>query len=330
MDNPEMDMLAFERRVHQQGFQRVAGIDEAGRGPLAGPVVAAAVVLPQGLNLPGVMDSKMLNAGQREICYRQIVSCAVDMGVGCVEVTEIDRINILKASFKAMLLAVKNLQAPPDFLLIDGPYTLPVFIPQRGIPKGDQLSLSIAAASIVAKVRRDRIMHEYHQLYPDYGFDRHKGYATKGHLQSLRKYGACPIHRMTFRGVDQTKGGCRVAIRQKRGKQGELLASEFLEKHGLKIDCRNFRCPIGEIDLIARDKKTIVFIEVKSRYSGSYGLPQDSVTRSKQRRLTRLGQWYIKQNRLEGKPARFDVVAIDWHSVEPEITWIVNAFEACE
>jgi len=201
MDNPDVDMLAFERRVHHQGFQLVAGIDEAGRGPLAGPVVAAAVILPQDFDLPGVIDSKMLTAAQREICYRQIVACAVDMGVGCVEVAEIERINILKASFKAMLLAIKSLQSPSDFLLIDGPYTLPVFIPQRGIPKGDQLSRSIAAASIVAKVRRDHIMCEYHQLYPDYGFDRHKGYATEGHLQSLRKYGACPIHRLSFRGV---------------------------------------------------------------------------------------------------------------------------------
>jgi ribonuclease HII len=202
-----MDMLAFEKRVHHQGFQRVAGIDEAGRGPLAGPVVAAAVIVPQGTDLPGVRDSKMLNAAQREVCYQQIVSSTEDIGVGCVEVAEIDRINILKASFKAMLLAVKNLQTPPDFLLIDGPYTLPVFIPQRGIPKGDQLSLSIAAASIVAKVQRDRIMHEYHQLYPEYGFDRHKGYATERHLQCLRKYGACPIHRMTFRGVNPTDHG---------------------------------------------------------------------------------------------------------------------------
>lgn len=121
-----------------------------------------------------------------------------------------------------------------------------------------------------------------------------------------------------------------MAIRQKRGKQGELLAAEFLEKRGLRIACRNFRCPIGEIDIIAWDEKTIVFVEVRSRHSGNYGLPQDSITRSKQRRLTRLGQWYIKQNRLEGKPARFDVVAIDWQRVEPEITWIVNAFEARE
>lgn len=121
-----------------------------------------------------------------------------------------------------------------------------------------------------------------------------------------------------------------MAIRQQRGKQGELLAAEFLERHGLQIACRNFRCPIGEIDLIAWEGKTIVFVEVRSRYSGSYGLPQESITRSKQRRLTRLGQWYIKQNRLEGKSARFDVIAIDWQRAEPEITWIANAFEARE
>lgn len=212
--NSEIDMLLYERRAYHQGLRRVAGIDEAGRGPLAGPVVAAAVVLPSGLELPGVKDSKMLSAAQREEFFETILRSAIAVGVGCVSEAEIDRINILQASFRAMLMAVREITPPPDFLLIDGPYTLPIMIAQQGIPRGDQLSLSIAAASIVAKVHRDRIMNEYHRLYPEYGFDQHKGYATRLHLESLRKHGACPIHRVSFRGVGQktaneglTKGG---------------------------------------------------------------------------------------------------------------------------
>ncbi|MCK8601748.1 YraN family protein [Desulfoferrobacter suflitae] len=118
--------------------------------------------------------------------------------------------------------------------------------------------------------------------------------------------------------------------RRKKGKEGELLAENFLQSKGLRIAARNFRCPLGEIDLVGWDGNTIVFIEVKSRYSRNFGLPQEAVSLSKQKRLTRLGQWYIKQNRLQGRPARFDVVAVDWHRGVPELTWIVNAFEACE
>lgn len=121
-----------------------------------------------------------------------------------------------------------------------------------------------------------------------------------------------------------------MADRQRKGKEGELLAASFLERQGLRIACRNFRCPIGEIDLVVWDQETVVFVEVKSRYSLHYGSPQESISRNKQKRLTRLGQWYIKQNRLQGTSARFDVVAIHWQSGQPEISWIVNAFEACE
>jgi len=219
--NSAPDLLCYEKRAYRQGLCRVAGIDEAGRGPLAGPVVAAAVILPPGLELPGVKDSKMLSAAQREDLLDRILRSAIAVGIGCVSEAEIDRINILKASFLAMLMAVREITPPPDFLLIDGPYTLPVMIAQQGIPRGDQLSLSIAAASIVAKVHRDRIMSEYHRTYPEYGFDQHKGYATKAHLESLRKHGACPIHRASFRGVmletvDEglTEGGLTAKKRQ--------------------------------------------------------------------------------------------------------------------
>lgn len=196
-----VDLLFFEKEAYRRGFQLISGIDEVGRGPLAGPVVAAAVVLPRNPELPGVRDSKQLTAAQREVCTRTIYSCACGVGIGCVEPEEIDRINILKATFKAMIQAVENLPHPPDLLLIDGPYQLPLAIQQKGIPRGDQRSLSISAASIVAKVHRDRLMSEYHALYPAYAFDRNKGYGTAQHLQALRSHGPCPVHRLSFRGV---------------------------------------------------------------------------------------------------------------------------------
>jgi ribonuclease HII len=196
-----VDSLFFEREAHRRGFQLVSGIDEVGRGPLAGPVVAAAVVLPRSAELPGVRDSKQLTAAQREACFHEIHASASAIGIGCVEPEEIDRINILQATFKAMIQAVNNLQHPPDFLLIDGPYKLPLPIGQQGIPRGDRRSLSISAASIVAKVHRDRLMCEYDVLYPAYGFARNKGYGTAQHLQALRCHGPCPLHRLSFRGV---------------------------------------------------------------------------------------------------------------------------------
>jgi len=179
----------------------VAGIDEAGRGPLAGPVVAAAVILPPGVDLPAVNDSKKLTPAQRESCYEKILARARAVGVGCIDAGEIDGMNILQATFAAMVQAVGNLETPPDYLLIDGPYKLSLAIAQEGIPGGDGRSLSIAAASIVAKVRRDRLMRDYHAIYPCYGFESHKGYGTAQHLEALRVHGPCPIHRRSFRGV---------------------------------------------------------------------------------------------------------------------------------
>ena len=201
MDTSVMDPRFFEREAYRRGYGLVSGIDEVGRGPLAGPVVAAAVILPRHVELPEVKDSKHLSAAQREACCKDILACASAVGIGCVEAAEIDRVNILQATFKAMIEAIEQLQIRPDFLLIDGPYKLPLPFPQKGIPRGDQRSLSIAAASIVAKVHRDRLMYEYHALYPAYDFARNKGYGTARHLEALRRHGPCPLHRLSFRRV---------------------------------------------------------------------------------------------------------------------------------
>jgi ribonuclease HII len=196
----------FERGVYDRGYDRIAGVDEAGRGPLAGPVVSAAVILDRDAPIDGLADSKTLSPRKRESLFTEIYARAVAVGIGIVDAIEIDRVNILQASLRAMAMAVANLRPRPDWLLIDGPFGIPVELPQTPIPKGDGLSASIAAASIVAKVSRDHLMARYHEDYPQYGFSRHKGYPTRAHRDALRQFGCCPIHRRSFNGVGPFAG----------------------------------------------------------------------------------------------------------------------------
>lgn len=191
----------FEQKARFQGFRKIAGVDEVGRGPLAGPVVSAAVILPEDFPVSGVTDSKRLSPKTRQRLYDEIYAHAAAVGIGIVDALEIDRINIFQASLCAMAIAVGNLKPVPDCLLVDGPYPVRVDIPQKTIVKGDSRSVSIAAASIVAKVSRDRIMERYCPEYPEYGFSGHKGYPTKAHLAAIAQYGWCPIHRRSFKGV---------------------------------------------------------------------------------------------------------------------------------
>ena len=197
------NLWTFEIEAREDGFTAIAGIDEAGRGPLAGPVVSAAVILPIAFPVAGVTDSKKLTPKKRAYLYEEIYSHAVAIGIGVVDHMEIDRINILNASLASMSMAVDNLFPQPDYLLIDGPFPVSSDLPQKPIKKGDSLSISIAAASIVAKVTRDRLMEKYHQDYPLFGFSKHKGYPTKAHKEAIKKYGCCPIHRTTFKGVKE-------------------------------------------------------------------------------------------------------------------------------
>jgi len=203
---PACDPLFFERRALGAGFTCIAGLDEAGRGPLAGPVVAAAVVLPKGLLIPGLTDSKQVSGPDRERLFEVIREQAVCCGVGIADERTIEEVNILQATIIAMKRALDLLAPRPDYLLLDA-LTLPrVPIPQMPLIKGDCRSHSIAAASILAKVTRDRIMLELHERYPLYHFQNHKGYGTKEHLALLREHGPCEAHRKTFNPVAQMLG----------------------------------------------------------------------------------------------------------------------------
>ncbi len=197
----QTDMLLFENFGFRQGFHTIAGIDEAGRGPLAGPVVAAAVILPRNHLIPGVDDSKKLTAALRSKLYATIMIEAVAVGVGVSDSLTVDRINILQATLRAMEAAVRQLAVVPDYLLIDGISATALNMVQKTLKKGDSRSLSVAAASIIAKVTRDRMMEEYDRHYPGYGFAGHKGYGSASHLAAIAAMGPCPIHRLTFRGV---------------------------------------------------------------------------------------------------------------------------------
>lgn len=195
-------MQSFERAAKQKGYRMIAGIDEVGRGPLAGPVVAAAVILPEGMEDIGLDDSKKLSAKKREEIFEMIKEQAVAIGIGIVDAFTIDKINIYEASKVAMKRAIELLPENPDYLLIDA-MKLDTGIPEEGIIKGDAKSISIAAASIVAKEVRDQMMKDYEQLYPGYGFAQNAGYGTKAHIEGLKKLGPTPIHRMTFAPVKE-------------------------------------------------------------------------------------------------------------------------------
>ncbi len=195
-----------ENRIRAEGFERIAGVDEAGRGPLAGPVVAAAVILSRNSYPRGIRDSKQLSPKQREDLFYRICEKAEAVGIGIISEKVIDRVNILKATHLAMRRAVSSLELKPDFVLIDGIVAPKTGFPQKAIVDGDARSITIAAASIIAKVARDRIMVEQDGIYPQYGFAQHKGYGTRSHLENLAKYGPCLIHRLSFRPVAEAAG----------------------------------------------------------------------------------------------------------------------------
>lgn len=195
------ELFEIENRCRQNGYSLIAGADEAGRGPLAGAVYAAAVIFDEGVYIDGVNDSKKLTPKKRELLYDEIIAKAKAYCIFSVDEKVIDEINILEATYKAFQGAIAGLDPQPDYCLIDGNRSKGIQIPHETVVKGDSLSFSIGAASILAKVARDRYIEEADKLYPQYGFAAHKGYGTKAHLEAIAKYGPCPIHRLTFKGV---------------------------------------------------------------------------------------------------------------------------------
>jgi len=200
------DLLAFEKLAARQGFSAIAGVDEAGRGALAGPVVAAAVILSPHGDFAGIDDSKKLTPEKRDVLFDRIMVEALAVGIGVADHVMVDQINVLQATLQAMAGAIRELSPAPDFLLVDGISVPPTPIPCRTIKKGDAASVSIAAASIVAKVTRDRMMTYFDDEYPGYGFAIHKGYGSRAHLSAIADLGPCAIHRTTFRGVKEFVG----------------------------------------------------------------------------------------------------------------------------
>ena len=197
MKDPD-DLFALEKQLHEEGYNLVCGVDEAGRGPLAGPVCAAAVILPEDCDLPGLNDSKKLTENKREALYDQIIAKAVAYGIAFASVEEIEEINILSAALLAMNRAIEKLSQAPDMALIDGNTTRDIRVPARSVVGGDGKCACIAAASVLAKVTRDRLMLDMAKEYPQYGFEKHKGYGTKAHYAALEEHGPSPIHRMSF------------------------------------------------------------------------------------------------------------------------------------
>ena len=309
----------------------ICGIDEVGRGPLAGPVVAAAVILPKDAEILYLNDSKKLSAKRREELYDEIQEKAIAIGIGMAGPARIDEINILQATYEAMRQAIGQLSVEPEVLLNDAVTIPEVVIPQVPIIKGDAKSVSIAAASVIAKVTRDRLMEEYDQVLAGYGFADNKGYGSAEHIAALRKLGPTPIHRRTFiknfvcknvvfsgRSVKRMKQNNRAV-----GTAYEQIAGRFLEKKGFQILEYNYRCRAGEIDLIARDREYLVFCEVKYRRTKSAGSALEAVDTKKQKRLYRCAQQYVAAHKIPDAAARFDVVAIEGN----EVCHIENAFE---
>ncbi len=294
---------------HKNGISYIAGIDEVGRGPLFGPVVAAAVIMPEHSRIEGVNDSKKLSAQKREELYGLILKEAVAIGRGIVDNNVIDEINILNATKLAMTTAVSNLSVRPELLILDA-VEIDCDIPQESVIKGDANVYSIACASIVAKVERDRMLDEYAKIYPHYGLEKNKGYGTQEHLDGINKFGSTPLHRKTFISkVDFTSDSL--------GKRCEEFVKNYLVNTlDYTLLAQRYKSSGGEIDLIMQDGKEIVFVEVKGRDINSNFEGEDAVTHSKKRRIIHAAQSYLDGREVS---CRFDVIALKYNAEEGKI-----------
>lgn len=322
------DMLKYENYYYDMGCINICGVDEAGRGPLAGPVCAAAVILPRGLVIEQVNDSKKLTEKKREMLFDIIKEKAAAYNIAWASVEEIESMNILNATMLAMKRAVEGLPVKAGFALIDGDKRPRLDIPCVDVVKGDSLSESIAAASILAKVSRDRQMVALAEKYPEYGFEKHKGYASEFHRNMIREHGPSEIHRLSFLGgilhPEQKKTRTKAQL---CGINGEDDALRYLTGKGYELVVRNFRAERGEIDIIMKDGGDIVFVEVKARDINSLARPSESVTLRKQKKLIQTALIYMQKTSCGLQP-RFDIVEVVYDPAipEPAITHFENAF----
>ena len=290
-----MSLFEFDKNY---GVNSLCGVDEAGRGPLAGPVVAAAVILKPDAEtfLSEVNDSKKLSEKKREKLYDKIIENSLNYAIGIVDVDYIEKFNILQATFLAM---------------------------KKAVIKGDSKSASIAAASIIAKVTRDRMMIEFHKKYPNYGFDRHKGYGTKEHYSNIIKYGVTPIHRMSFLKKIREK---IPTVQSINGQLGEKITYEWLKRNKYNVIAKNYKSEYGEIDLIAIKDDYICFVEVKLRSENCGYSPKESVNLAKQKKIIKTAISFLKKHPCKYQP-RFDVSEIvKTNTGDFKIDYIRNAF----
>ena len=322
--------LEIEQRYWQEGKKTLAGIDEAGRGPLAGPVVAAAVIFDQNHNpIEGIYDSKKVSEKNREKLYDIIMEKAISVGVGIIEHDVIDKMNILNATYKAMRMAIGRTRLNIDLLLVDGRPLKNSILPQEAIIGGDSKCYSIAAASIIAKVYRDRLMQKYDKIFPQYNFAKHKGYGTKEHCDSIEKFGASPIHRLSFNRVKGFEFDLsKVTNNRTIGSIGEDRAAYYLFQKGYGIIERNYHfSSFGEIDIIAKKENILIFVEVKTIRNEFFGAPENRVDQYKQNQIYQIAEAYLAENNYEEYECQFDVISIIIDNNKFNITHLKDAFQ---
>ena len=307
--------FAIERLLAHHGYRLLGGADEAGVGALAGPVCAAIVVMPVDLHLPDVNDSKQLSPKMRESLFSIITSNARDYQVAMVSPAEIDAVNIYQATNLAVERAFWGLHILPELLLTDGRIKPQLTCNMLSLIKGDTRSHTIACASILAKVSRDRLMVQMDECYPGYNFASHKGYATKEHLKYIDQLGPSPIHRLCYSPVGKSY---RNAI-STEGDYGEDLACLYLLDKGYFILARNYIKGKGEIDIIARDGATLVFVEVKTTCGGDTGDVAKRVDSAKLARIVVTAKNYLRENFSRTPQCRFDLMLVDLKMVKDDL-----------
>ena len=310
-----MDLIKYEKKYWDEGFQKIVGIDEAGRGPLAGPVVAASVILKPYEIIEGVKDSKKLSSKKRRDLFNQIYEKALSVGVGIVDEDIIDEINILKATFLAMKKSLGNLNLKPDKVLIDGPYSDITIYPTDYIVNGDNISQSIAAASIIAKVTRDEIMYEYDKIFPDYKFINHKGYGTKYHIEQLELKKSTPIHRRSFKIVKNNMPNYDFYLNKKNGFKKlahQIVGVKYIKKHFAIVEQN-----------IGISGNNINYCFIDSNYNYKFVMIRDNSSKDIIKEdIKNLLQDYLNQNNIENNYT-IDVISLKFIKGKKPILKIV-------